>query len=88
VALFQLVKLSYDTNEYNEAEKALTRYVGRHPHDIHMVYSLGGIYYQTGQWEGALRLMNNILALDPTNNQALMLIAQIQKQQMPQKQPA
>jgi len=88
VALFQLVKLAYDLNEYSEAEKALTRYVGRHPHDIHMIYSLGGIYYQTEQWDSALRLMDNILALDPTNNQALTLIAQIHKQQMPHQQQA
>ncbi|MFZ9519843.1 MAG: tetratricopeptide repeat protein [Silvanigrellaceae bacterium] len=79
VAIFNLVKLAYDTEVFSEAEEVVSRYVGLHPHDINMVFTLGGIAFRSGKLEEATKLMENILILDPMNSRAHSLMAQIQK---------
>lgn len=79
VAIYNLVKLSFDMEEFSDAERILIRYLGLHPHDVNMIYTLGTIAYKTGKTDIALQLMENILALDPMNSRAHSLIAQIQK---------
>jgi tetratricopeptide (TPR) repeat protein len=79
VAIFNLVKLAYDTEFFEEAEQIVSRYVGLHPHDINMVFTLGGLAFRSGKLEEAGKLMENILLLDPMNSRAHSLMAQIQK---------
>ncbi|MEN9825666.1 MAG: hypothetical protein RI953_1411 [Pseudomonadota bacterium] len=79
VAIFNLVKLAYDTEVFSEAEEVVSRYVGLHPHDINMVFTLGGIAFRAGKLEEATKLIENILILDPMNSRAHSLMAQIQK---------
>lgn len=79
VAIFNLVKLAYDTEVFNEAEEVVSRYVGLHPHDINMVFTLGGLAFRNGKLEEATKLMENILLLDPMNSRAHSLMGQIQK---------
>ena len=78
-AIFNLVKLSYDLDQYAEAEDVLVRYVGLHPHDANMTFTLGGIAFKTGRVEMATRLMENILVFDPMNSRAHALLAQINR---------
>lgn len=87
VAIFNLVKLSFETDEYTEAERVLIRYLGIHPHDVNMIYTLGSIAFKTGKPDIALQLMENILSLDPMNSRAHSLITQIQRSEN-QKKPA
>ncbi|NBX17660.1 MAG: hypothetical protein EBR09_09865 [Proteobacteria bacterium] len=79
VAIFNLVKLAYDTEFFEEAEQIVSRYVGLHPHDINMVFTLGGLAFRSGKLEEAAKLMENILLLDPMNSRAHSLMGQIQK---------
>jgi tetratricopeptide (TPR) repeat protein len=87
VAIFNLVKLSFELEEFADLERVLVRYIGMHPHDVNMIYTLGTVAFKTGQKDAALQLMENILALDPMNSRAHSLIAQIQKTEN-QKKPA
>ncbi|NBO37828.1 hypothetical protein EBU99_04515 [bacterium] len=86
VAIFNLVKLSYDTEVFNEAEEVVSRYVGQHPHDINMIFTLGGLAFRAGKFEEATKLMENILLLDPMNSRAHSLMAQIQKRNETRRQ--
>lgn len=79
VAIFNLVKLAYDTEVFIEAERVVSRHVGLHPHDINMIFTLGGLAFRMGKLEEASKLMENILLLDPMNGRAHSLMAQIQK---------
>ncbi len=86
VAIFNLVKLSFDMEQFTDAERILIRYLGLHPNDVNMIYTLGTIEFKTGKTDIALQLMENILALDPMNSRAHSLLQQIQKQDVQKKQ--
>ncbi|WGL59419.1 tetratricopeptide repeat protein [Pigmentibacter sp. JX0631] len=87
VAIFNLVKLSFEMEQFVDAERVLIRYLGLHPNDVNMIYTLGTIELKTGKNDIALQLMENILTLDPMNSRAHSLIQQIQKQDT-MKKPA
>ena len=87
VAIYNLVKLSYDLQSFTEVQKTLVRYVNKHPNDVNMIYTLGGIYFATGAYDLALDLMENIIALDPMNSRAHALMSEIGRR-TPQQQPA
>jgi tetratricopeptide (TPR) repeat protein len=78
-AIFTLVRLSNELQEFDDAEKTLSRYVSLHPHDVNMTFALGGVAFQTGKLSVASQLMETILALDPMNSRAHGLLAQIQR---------
>jgi tetratricopeptide (TPR) repeat protein len=86
VAIFNLVKLAYDTEIFTEAEEVVSRYVGLHPHDINMVFTLGGLAFRSGKLDEATKLMENILMLDPMNSRAHSLMAQIHRRTETRKQ--
>jgi tetratricopeptide (TPR) repeat protein len=86
VAIFNLVKLAYDTEVFAEAEEVVSRYVGHHPHDINMIFTLGGLAFRSGKFDEATKLMENILLLDPMNSRAHGLIAQIQRRNESRRQ--
>jgi tetratricopeptide (TPR) repeat protein len=79
VAIFNLVKLAYDHERFEEAQDVLGRYVGLHPHDVNMLFTLGGVAHKTGRNDLAVRLMDDILRLDPMNGRAHALLQQINK---------
>lgn len=81
VAIYNLVKLAYDLDQYVEAEDILTRYVALHPNDVNMTFTLGGIAFKLGKVEEAVRQMENILVLDPMNSRAHSLLGQINREQ-------
>jgi tetratricopeptide (TPR) repeat protein len=85
VALYQLVKLSYDLEEFHPAEEILSCYVARHPNDVNMLFTLGGMAYKGGDSARALALMNDILRLDPMNARAHSLVQQIQRENNPNR---
>lgn len=87
VAIYNLVKLSYELQNFTEVQKNLERYVSKHPNDVNMIYTLGGIYFTVGAYKLAHDLMENILALDPMNSRAHALISEIGRR-APQRQPA
>jgi tetratricopeptide (TPR) repeat protein len=87
VAIYNLVKLSYELKNFTDARKALERYLVHHPNDVNMIYTLGGIYYSIHEFKLSLELMENILLLDPMNSRAHSLISEIGRQN-PHRQPA
>lgn len=80
VALYNLVKLAYDLDQYNDAEEILGRYVGLHPNDVNMKFSLGGLAFKNGKMDVTRQLMEDILLLDPMNSRAHGLLAQVNKE--------
>ncbi len=87
VAIYNLVKLSYEVQNFAEVQKTLVQYIARHPNDVNMVYTLGGVYFTTGALRQAQELMENILALDPMNSRAHSLINEISRRDN-QRKPA
>jgi tetratricopeptide (TPR) repeat protein len=85
-AIFTMVRLAHELQEFEDAEKILSRYVGLHPHDVNMTFALGGIAFQSGNLEMAQQLMETILSLDPMNSRAHGLLAQIQRKSEQRKQ--
>jgi glycosyltransferase involved in cell wall biosynthesis len=79
-ALYHLVKLSYEIDNYEDAIRSVERYVHAHPYDVHMIYTLGGLLYKCDQIPGAVALMESILRIDPMNNLAHSLLAQINRE--------
>lgn len=80
VALYNVVKLAYDLDQFNEAEEILTRYVGLHPNDVNMKFSLGGLAFKNGKMNVTRQLMEDILVLDPMNSRAHGLLSQVNKE--------
>lgn len=79
-ALYHLVKLSQEMDEYEATIAVIVKYLSLHPYDIHMIYTLGGLKYKTGNIDESLRLMKDILRIDPMNNLAHSLVAQIERE--------
>ena len=77
VAIFNVVKLSYEIGEFHEARGIVERYVAENPSDINMKFALGGLEFKLGNHESAEKLMEAILSLDPVNQRALSLRQQI-----------
>lgn len=87
VAIYNLVKLSYELQNFTQVQQVLERYVSKHNNDVNMIYTLGGIYFAIGSYPSALDLMENIISLDPMNSRAHALISEINRRS-PQRQPA
>ena len=80
-SIYNIVKLSFELNIFSQAEEVLRTYLKNHPHDVNMIYNLGGILFKQDKTEEALSLMNNILAIDPMYAKAHALINEINKKQ-------
>ncbi len=78
-AVFTANQLAFNLDSFSDAEKALEAYVGRHPRDVNMLFALGGIKFKMGQLNRALSIMDQMLTLDPTNERAQALTAQIRR---------
>jgi Flp pilus assembly protein TadD len=76
-ALFSLVKLAYDRNEFEDVRQALCKFVEVHPYDTNMLYSLAGVEYKTERFSSAEMLLEQLLGLDPTDTRAQQLLAQV-----------
>lgn len=79
-ALYHLVKLSHELGVFDDAIRIIERYVNAHPYDVHMVYTLGGLLYKCDKIQIAQELMESILRIDPMNNLAHSLLAQINRE--------
>lgn len=76
-AVFSLVKLAYERDSFDDARKALCRYIAEKPQDLNMVYSLAGVEFKTGNTTAAEMLLTQMLAIDPKEVRATQLLAQI-----------
>lgn len=79
VAIFTLVKLAHESDQMAAAERALRRYVARHPNDYNMVYTLGGILFKLSHYDEVIELMESIIKVDPLDARAHSLIKEAQK---------
>ena len=78
-AIFTLVKIAQEREEYQNAEVALVAYLKRHPHDLNMIYSLAGIYFKIGKYQDAIDSLQDIIELNPLDARAQSLIKQARK---------
>jgi tetratricopeptide (TPR) repeat protein len=72
-AIFSFVKLAHELEEYSDCEAALQRFLERHPRDINMKYTLGGLVFKQDRFNEVIRLMDEILEQDENDNRALAL---------------
>jgi tetratricopeptide (TPR) repeat protein len=75
-AIFTLVKLGHELGEYAEVEVSLHRYLGVHPNDYNMIYTLAGVYFKMGRYEQALKLAEEMASVDPMDQKAHALAQQ------------
>ena len=73
-ALYTLVKLAYDVEQYDSAINALTYYYELHPNDHEMSYALGGLYFKIGNYNQVSVLMNRMIKVDPMDSRAHSLL--------------
>ena len=79
-ALYSLVKLANETEEFTDAEKMLLKYLKDHPNDYNFIYTLGGIYFKQGRSEEVIELMQKIIEVDPRDQKAAALLKQAETQ--------
>jgi tetratricopeptide (TPR) repeat protein len=79
VSIYNLVKLSYDLEEFDEAQIIVARYTALHPHDVNMLFTLAGLHFKKEETDEAVKLAEEILKLDPMNGRAHALLQQISK---------
>jgi glycosyltransferase involved in cell wall biosynthesis/Tfp pilus assembly protein PilF len=78
-ALFTIVKLAYDRNQFKDAETSLRRYLELKPEDMNMTFSLAGILFKTNRYQEAESLAAKMITANPEDNRAAALIAQIHR---------
>jgi tetratricopeptide (TPR) repeat protein len=76
-AIFNLVKCAYETKRYAEAKAILCDYIEVSPVNPHLLYSLAGLQYHTGEKEAARKTARTILGIQPTHAEAAELIRKI-----------
>lgn len=76
-AIFSLIKLSYERNEFTAIENALNRYLELHPLDFNMLYALSGAYFKGGKLTEARAAVQKILQVNPQDERALALASEI-----------
>ncbi len=79
-AIYSLVKLAAEMDEYSDAEHILTSYVKRHPLDHNMIYALASICFKQSKLELADSYIGLILDKDPTDERAYILRKKIRYQ--------
>ena len=80
-ALYSLVKASYLTEKYEEADRFLRIYLSKNTKDLNIRYTLAGILFKKNMLEDAQTELDLILQLDPENTKAIELSNKIQEEQ-------
>ena len=78
-AIFTLVQIAGDRGKYTEVQQALATYVGLHPHDHNMLYTLAVIKFKVGDAAAAKSVVDRIVSIDPYNERAQALAQQINR---------
>lgn len=78
-ALYTLVRIAYERNKFEVAEKAVCQYLVKHPHDYNMMFTLGGIQFKCAKYQEVIRLCTDIIKIDPMDAKAHQLLKQAQR---------
>lgn len=78
-AIFTLVKISHELNEYQDCEKVMRKYLESHPNDYNMIYSLAGIFFKQGRYQETLEMTEAITSVDPLDQKAHALAKQAKR---------
>ena len=78
-AIYSVVKLSYETEQFADAQQVLENYIVKHPKDHAMLYTLGGIQFKQNNLDAVITTMTTILASDPLDDRAQSLLNQAKK---------
>ena len=78
-ALFTVVKIAYDRGEFADAEAAVRRYLGLHPLDVNMRFTLAGLLYKLSRFDEALEACDKMLEANSADERALALSKQIRR---------
>ncbi len=69
-ALFTLVRLAYEQNNFDDAERAVARYLTKHPHDLNMMYAHAGLLFRMGRHADVIKLTQMIMDADVHDTRA------------------
>jgi tetratricopeptide (TPR) repeat protein len=80
LAIYQLTKISYDSNEFKELEEVVERYLQEVPGDLNIMYTHAGLLYKQNRIFESLEILEKMLAKDTQNEMALQLKLQIEQE--------
>jgi tetratricopeptide (TPR) repeat protein len=66
-AIFNLVKIAYETKSFNDAAYFLRNYISNHEPNINILYSYSGVLYHQGEHALAQKEVERILNLNPNH---------------------
>ena len=75
-ALYTLVRIAYEREDYIDAEVCVLKYLEAHPHDYNMLFTLGGLQFRMGKHQKVVELMHEIIKIDPMDARAHALMKQ------------
>lgn len=78
-AIKKLFQVSCQTGYFEKAIRYLNAYLDMHPGDISVMYFLAVLYIKCGRFEESRQLLINILALDASNENALYLLQETER---------
>ena len=73
-ALFILVKIAYEENNFETAEIHVRKYLESHPYNIDMIFTLGGLCFKLEKYEETIVLMERIQKEDHGDKRSLGLL--------------
>ena len=77
-AMTSLLKLSYQSGEFEFAEAALKEFLEIHPANLSVLFGLSGVYFEQGKMIEARETIDQILMFEPEHEDAVKLLEKIQ----------
>jgi tetratricopeptide (TPR) repeat protein len=78
-AIYTLVRIAQEREQYDDTEYVLRKYLKLHPHDHNMLYTLGGLLYKMQKYADVVDSLREIIAINPMDARAQSLIKQAKR---------
>jgi hypothetical protein len=83
LGIYQLTKISYEMNTFDELEEVVVRYLKVEPDDLNIMYTHAGLLYRQERIAESMIVLDAILLKDAENEMALQLRNQIVSENAP-----
>lgn len=77
IALQVLVQWAFEDKNYTHAIDRVQRYSFENQNNVHMIYTLAGLFFQCGDYLSAEMELERMLSLEPENQDGLMLLEMV-----------
>jgi len=77
-AMSSLLALSYQSNQFDQVELAMKRYLEIHPDNVDILFGLAGVLYKSNRFEEAQNSLSILLKINPNHIDANSLLYKIE----------